>query len=100
MSCGVGHRCGSDLVWLCLWCRPSAVALIRPLAWELPHATGVALKRQKREKKKERKEKELSRSFSQETLSVILFVKNKTKQNKKPKVPINQKWGPGKVMEH
>ena len=21
-SCGVGHRCGSDLAWLWLWCRP------------------------------------------------------------------------------
>ena len=28
----------------------SATALIRPLAWELPYATGAALKRQKKEK--------------------------------------------------
>ena len=42
MSCGVGCRHGSDLVML--WCRPSAVALIGPLAWELPYAMGVALK--------------------------------------------------------
>ena len=27
-----------------LWCRPVAVALIQPLAWELPHATVVAQK--------------------------------------------------------
>ena len=26
--------------------RPAAAALIRPLAWELPYAVGVALKRQ------------------------------------------------------
>jgi len=32
------------LLWL--WYRPSATALIQPLAWELPHAMGVALKRQ------------------------------------------------------
>ena len=44
MSCGVGHRGGSDpeLPWL--WCRPAVVAPIRPLAWEPPYATGVALK--------------------------------------------------------
>ena len=34
---------GSGLM-LWLWRRPSAVALIRPLAWELPYATGAALK--------------------------------------------------------
>ena len=31
-----------------LWCRPAASALIRPLAWKLPHATGEALKRYKK----------------------------------------------------
>ena len=30
------------LVWL--WCRLAALAPIRPLAWELPYAVGVALK--------------------------------------------------------
>ena len=45
MSCGVGCRCSSNptLLWLC--CRPAAVALIQPLAWELPYAMDVALKR-------------------------------------------------------
>ena len=33
MSCGVGHRHGSDLVLLWLWRRPAATALIRPLAY-------------------------------------------------------------------
>ena len=33
------------LLWL--WCRPVATAPIRPLAWELPHATGVALEKAK-----------------------------------------------------
>ena len=47
MSCGVGRRHGSDQVWLRLWCRLTAGAPIRPLAWEPPHATGAALKRQK-----------------------------------------------------
>ena len=43
---------GSDLALLWLWCRPAAVALIRPLAWEPPYALGVALKRPKKKKKK------------------------------------------------
>ena len=30
------------------WCRPAAVALIRPLAWELTYATSVALKSKKK----------------------------------------------------
>ena len=46
MSCGVGRRCRSDPALLWLW--PAAVALIQPLAWELPYAMGVALKRPKK----------------------------------------------------
>ena len=41
-----------DLVLLWLWLRPEAVALIRPLAWEPPYATGAALKSKKKSKKK------------------------------------------------
>ena len=33
-----------DLVLLWLWCRLATVAPIRPLAWELQYASGVALK--------------------------------------------------------
>ena len=43
MSCGVGRRCNLDLMLLWWWCRPAATAPIRPLAWEPPCATGVAL---------------------------------------------------------
>ena len=43
-----------DLALLWLWCRPAAVALIRPLAWELPYAIGAALKRKKEKKKKKK----------------------------------------------
>ena len=50
MSCGVGHRPGLDLALPWLWCRPAAVTPIRPLAWEPPHAAGVALKREKKKK--------------------------------------------------
>ena len=53
MSCGVDHRRGPDLALLWLLCRPEATALILPLAWEPPYATGVALKRQKKKKGKE-----------------------------------------------
>ena len=51
MSCGVGRRCGSDQALLWLWCRPTAVGLIGPLAWELPHAANAALKGKKKKKK-------------------------------------------------
>ena len=50
VNCGVGHRCDSDLELLWLWCRLVATAPIRPLAWELPYATGVALEKTKKEK--------------------------------------------------
>ena len=51
MSCGIGHRCNWDLALLWLLCRPSATALIWPLAWEPPYATCAALKRPKKKKK-------------------------------------------------
>ena len=36
MSCGVGHRLGSDPEFLWLQCRLAAAAQIRPLVWEFP----------------------------------------------------------------
>jgi len=51
MSCGVGCRRVSDLVWLWLWCRLAAVGPIRPLAWEHPYASGAALEKDKKKKK-------------------------------------------------
>ena len=53
MSCGVGHRHGSDPELLWLWRRPAATAPIGPLSWEPPHAAGAALEKAKRKKKKE-----------------------------------------------
>ena len=50
MSCGVGHRRGSDPALLWLWCRPATTAPMRPLAWEPPHAEGAALKKKKTKK--------------------------------------------------
>ena len=52
MNCGVGHRLSSDPMWL--WCGFTAAALIQPLVWELPYATGVAQNGQERQE--ERKE--------------------------------------------
>ena len=43
MSCGVSHRHGLDPVLL--WCRLASIAPFRPLAWKLPYAMGVALKK-------------------------------------------------------
>ena len=42
------------LLWL--WCRLAVTALIIPLVWEPPYATGMALKRPKKKKKKRKKE--------------------------------------------
>ena len=42
MGGGVGCRCGLDPTLLWLWL--AAAAQIQPLAWELPHAAGLALK--------------------------------------------------------
>ena len=57
MSCGVVHRCSSNPALLWLWCRLEATALIQPLAWEPPYATGTALKSQKPKAKKKKKKK-------------------------------------------
>ena len=54
LSCGVGCRCGSDPALLWLWLRLAATAPIRPLAWEPPYGTGVALEKAKRQKKKKK----------------------------------------------
>ena len=48
---GVGRRCGLDPELLWLWYRPVATAPIRPLAWELPYATGAALEKTNKQTK-------------------------------------------------
>ena len=59
MTCGVGHRHGSDLVLVWLWYRPAAIAPIGPLAWDPLYAAGAALKsKKKKEKEKERNTRE------------------------------------------
>ena len=47
---GVSHRRGSDPPLLWLWYRLAAITPIRPLVWEPPYATGVALKSKKRKR--------------------------------------------------
>ena len=51
MNCHVGCRCGLDPVLLWLWRRLAAKAPIGPLAWEPPHAAGVALEKTRKKKK-------------------------------------------------
>ena len=54
MSCGIGRRCGLDLVWLWLWCRPAAV---------VPYAGGFGPIKTKKEKKEKEKRKEAVQKF-------------------------------------
>ena len=49
-SC-IPHCYGCSVVWQLL-------ALIKPLAWELPYGSGVALKSKKKKKKKKEKKEE------------------------------------------
>ena len=60
MSCGAGHSCISDLALLWLWHRPTATAPIRPLTWEPPCATSMALKSKEKKKKKKKRYHTLS----------------------------------------
>ena len=48
-------QCVEDPVSLWLWCRQAAAALIGPLAWELPYASGAVLKRKRKKKRKKKK---------------------------------------------
>ena len=59
---------------LWLWRRPAAAAPIQYLAWELPYATGVALKRN--EKKKERKKIFQTKKFVKYNRSAQTFYSN------------------------
>ena len=68
-------------IWHCheLWYRPAATPLIRPLGWELPYATGAALKRQKRKQKQNLMNmfKKIVTRFYQRT-KIYIFFKNQT----------------------
>ena len=58
VSCGVGHRHGSDPALLWLWHRPVSTAPIRFLAREPPYATRAALEKAKIQKQKTKKKKQ------------------------------------------
>ena len=47
VSCGIGRKHDSDLLFLWLWCRLAVVAPIQPLAFAFPHAKNAALKSKK-----------------------------------------------------
>ena len=49
MKAALYCRCGLNLAWLLLLLRSATEALIGPLAWELPYATVVVLKKKKNE---------------------------------------------------
>ena len=51
MRCAIDPGSGLDLTLLWQRQRAAATALIQPLAWEPPYATGVALKSKKKKKK-------------------------------------------------
>ena len=74
MSCGVDRRRSSDPELLRLWLWPVATALIRPLAWELPHAVGAALEKAKKTKKKKKRGWEC---FPQKVIVRIKWAKHK-----------------------
>ena len=64
-----------DLALLWVWCRLPATALIRPLTWERPCASAVALKRPQKkegrmERNKERERKEEKKGNSREQLVI------------------------------
>ena len=58
---------GPELLWL--WCRPEVIAPIRPLAWELQYAMGMA----KKKKKKKKKTKQKKPAFTIQLFNVPLF---------------------------
>ena len=75
MSCGVGHRSGSDLALLLLWCRPAATAPIWPLAWEPPYATGVALEKTERTNEKKNQPPDWDKTFATDATDKGLILK-------------------------
>ena len=59
------------LLWL--WYRLVATALIAPLAWEPPYATGAALKKKKKKKKSFRFTEELGERYKDFPVHFLLL---------------------------
>ena len=92
MNWGVGHRHGSHPMLLWLWHRPAAAAPIQPLAWQLPYAIGVALKRSSPTQKKKKISKALaglSRSWLPlSSFSIILCLLSSTPHTHPHNLPL------------
>ena len=73
------------MLWL--WCRLAAAAVIRPLAWELPYATGVALKKAnthtytQKNKTKKPKKNEIQQNYPSKLKSKLRYSQIKTVKN-------------------
>ena len=96
---GSQMQLGSRDAWL--WCKPAAAALIHPLAWELPYASGAAFKNPRRS---------VSHSFllvffllscrnmcwpsHGNVLGHLAIVASQTLPNSRPLPPL---WGPGNL---
>ena len=66
------HRWGSDPMFLWPWRRRAAAAPIEPLALELPCASGMGLKKKKKERKiGEKRVAPVRRIRSSKTLSIV-----------------------------
>ena len=63
MNCGVGYRCGLDMMWL--WHRLAAVAPVRTPSLGISICRGCSSKKQKRKRKHTNKKKKLKRDYLQ-----------------------------------
>ena len=61
-----------DLVLLWLWYKLADAAQIQPPAWEIPYATGTALKREEKKKRRERDPKYANHKKELINLNVII----------------------------
>ena len=77
IAVSVGRRHGLDLallwLWPWLWLWSAAAVRIGPLAWELPYATGVAVKEKKKKEKKQNNKEEENPSLSSPYLYTTFF---------------------------
>ena len=70
MSCGVGPRGSSDLVFQC---RLATVAPIGHLAWEPPNAVSMTLTKKAKKKKKKKKKEEIHVNFLEQSWQRVLL---------------------------
>ena len=90
----MGHRCGSDLVLLCLWYRPATAGLIYPIDQERPYAGDVAIKR----KKKKEQDKIFAKYRSDKGLISIVYKESTQLREKKNSVRLKMIMGSEKTF--